>query len=502
MRSSYLGKRFLNDPIPWLGHEMRAAGEVQAAQGRDKQGVLGRARRQRHVGGRAGKPAAILGLGCLLLCLPTAVLATEPVQTEVPEATQTAALTPAEAEARQRKAEREAELAALSRDIELSATRQREIAQEIAAIDRDSAEITAAVLRTAGKIKGLEADLANTERRLQRLAENEDAVRASLWERRGTLAEVLASLQRIGRRPPPALAVRPSDALAAVRSAILLNAVMPDLRIEAEALASDLEELTRLKISITSEKERLAGDSMRLAEEQSRLELLIAAKRQQREASAGILTDEQKRAEDLAGKAGSLKELIASLEAEIASARKAAEAAARATEQRGTGQRRGNDPFADPGRLSPAIAFAEAKGQLPRPVSGALLKDYGQADDFGGVTEGQSISTRAGARVTSPNDGWVVYSGPFRSFGQLLILNAGDGYHVLLAGMDRIDVEPGQFVLAGEPVGVMGSTHWASASTIALGSADPVLYVEFRKDGSAIDPTPWWARTEEEKVRG
>ncbi|MEH0071116.1 peptidoglycan DD-metalloendopeptidase family protein [Pannonibacter sp. Pt2-lr] len=118
------------------------------------------------------------------------------------------------------------------------------------------------------------------------------------------------------------------------------------------------------------------------------------------------------------------------------------------------------------------------------------MKDYGQSDDYGGLTEGQTFATRPGAQVTAPGDGWVVYSGPFRSFGQLLILNAGDGYHVLLAGMDRIDVELGQFVLAGEPVGVMGSTQWASASAYGLGSTSPVLYVEFRKDGSAIDPTP------------
>ncbi|MEP4033398.1 peptidoglycan DD-metalloendopeptidase family protein, partial [Roseibium polysiphoniae] len=85
---------------------------------------------------------------------------------------------------------------------------------------------------------------------------------------------------------------------------------------------------------------------------------------------------------------------------------------------------------------------------------------------------------------------------------QLLILNTGGGYHVLLAGMDRIDAELGQFVLAGEPVGVMGTTKWASASTIGLGSSQPILYVEFRKDGSAIDPTPWWVRVEEEKARG
>ena len=96
----------------------------------------------------------------------------------------------------------------------------------------------------------------------------------------------------------------------------------------------------------------------------------------------------------------------------------------------------------------------------------------------------------------------MVYAGPFRSYGQVLILNAGDGYHVLLAGMDRTTVEQGQFVLAGEPVAAMGETRVASAATLDLSAPQPVLYVEFRKDGISIDPTPWWVRPEDEKVRG
>jgi septal ring factor EnvC (AmiA/AmiB activator) len=108
------------------------------------------------------------------------------------------------------------------------------------------------------------------------------------------------------------------------------------------------------------------------------------------------------------------------------------------------------------------------------------------------------IATRAAAQVTAPCDGWVVYAGPFRSYGQLLILNAGGGYHVLLAGMERISVELGQFVLTGEPVAVMGA---GGPATAAGASGQPVLYVEFRKDGAPVDPSPWWANASE-KVRG
>ena len=96
----------------------------------------------------------------------------------------------------------------------------------------------------------------------------------------------------------------------------------------------------------------------------------------------------------------------------------------------------------------------------------------------------------------------MVYAGPFRSYGQLLILNAGGGYHVLLAGMDRISVDLGQFVLTGEPVGVMGNSSAQVAATVPIASSQSVLYVEFRKDGTPVDPGPWWATSESEKVRG
>ena len=107
-----------------------------------------------------------------------------------------------------------------------------------------------------------------------------------------------------------------------------------------------------------------------------------------------------------------------------------------------------------------------------------------------------------GGLVSSPTDGWVVYAGPFRSYGQLLIINAGDGYHVLLAGMGRTDVQLGQFVLAGEPVAVMAEQKVASIGAVDVGAAQPVLYIEFRKDGTSIDPAPWWAASNAEKVGG
>jgi murein hydrolase activator len=96
----------------------------------------------------------------------------------------------------------------------------------------------------------------------------------------------------------------------------------------------------------------------------------------------------------------------------------------------------------------------------------------------------------------------VIFSGPYRKYGQLLIINAGEGYYMALAGMDRISVSVGQFVLAGEPVGAMGDGSARTAAAAAVGAERPVLYIELRKDGTAIDPGPWWTKADSEKARG
>jgi septal ring factor EnvC (AmiA/AmiB activator) len=197
----------------------------------------------------------------------------------------------------------------------------------------------------------------------------------------------------------------------------------------------------------------------------------------------------------LAHQVDNLKDLIAKLEQGL-------DPATRAAREAGRGDKRSAmSALRDPGRLAPAVSFASLRGQVPIPVNGVKLKEFGVPDGVGGVEKGVSIATRAGAQVTAPADGWVVYAGPFRSYGQLLILNAGNGYHILLAGMERISVDLGQFVLTGEPVAVMGNGSHIAA-ILATGSSQPVLYIEFRKDGIPVDPGPWWAAGEGEKVRG
>ena len=262
-----------------------------------------------------------------------------------------------------------------------------------------------------------------------------------------------------------------------------------------KVLANDLTELLSVRKLIAAERERLKTEIASLGSERARMTALVDERQKQQTEREKALDAERARAGELAHQVDNLKDLIAKLEQGLDPATRDAREAARSD------SRPQMSALRDPGRLAPAVAFASLRGQVPIPVNGVKLKGYGASDGIGGVEKGVSIATRAGAQVTAPADGWVVYAGPFRSYGQLLILNAGNGYHLLLAGMERISVDLGQFVLTGEPVAVMGNGSHIAA-ILATGSSQPVLYIEFRKDGIPVDPGPWWAAGEGEKVRG
>lgn len=401
------------------------------------------------------------------------------------------------------------ELQNLEADLAAREERRKALQAEIASLSADRAELNRVLLETTDRIRGAEDRVTALEQRLLTLDGSEQAIRRSLESRRDVIAEVLAALQRMGRSPPPAVIVEPEDVLLALRSAILLGAVVPDLREEAEALASDLTELARLRQTIATDREALKKDIETLQGEQERLAALIEERQRRIGEAEKSDADEGARVAELADRSRNLKDLIARMEMEITASRRAAEEAQEAerAREKGVEQRLAAEPFGDNARLEPKVSFAKALGLLPYPVRGDIVRRFGEPDGFGGRMEGMAMSTREESVISSPTDGWVVYSGPFRSFGQLLIINAGDGYYVLLAGMERINVALGQFVLTGEPVGLMGKALPSGVNALAPGALagganGPVLYVEFRKDGGSIDPSPWWAKTKGEKVRG
>jgi septal ring factor EnvC (AmiA/AmiB activator) len=403
---------------------------------------------------------------------------------------------------------------------QLQSNRAKEqgLTQDLAALAAERAKLNSELIEAGKGVQASEAKLSETEAKLAELTDQVNIIKNSITERKETIVKMLSAMQRIGRTPPPALVTRRDDALAVVRSAMLLADVFPELKYQADNLSRELEGMVTLENGIRDQRDTEKSERDRLASEQARVDRLLEEKRRATAQGEAELAQIKQAVSDQAQTVTDLSELIDRLDAQIAKvevaqydAEIAAEKALRAREQQQALATPANESvveikpestkvaFASPDRLKPAMPFEAAKGSLRLPAQGRRVKRFGDVDATGGTVKGISLQTRAEARITAPADGWVVYAGEFRSYGQLLIINAGGGYHVLLAGMSRIGVSLGQFVLAGEPIAVMGNS--AAPSQGVDDSSRPVLYVEFRKDGRPIDPDPWWAEASE-KVQG
>ena len=401
--------------------------------------------------------------------------------------------------------------------LQSSRAREQGLTQDLATLVEERAKLNSELIEAGERVQASEAQLSETEAKLAELTEQVNVIQSSITERKEAIVKMLSAMQRIGRTPPPALVTRRDDALAVVRSAMLLADVFPELKYQADSLSRELDSLVTIENGIRDQRDAEKRESGRLATERTNLDRLLEEKKRAAAQGEAELADIRRVATDQAQTVTDLSELIERLDAQIAKveiaqydAEVAAERALRAREQQQALATPANEnvieikpkstriAFASPDRLKPAQPFEAAKGTLRLPAQGRRVKRFGDPDASGSTLKGISLQTRGEARITAPADGWVVYAGEFRSYGQLLIINTGGGYHVLLAGMSRIDVSLGQFVLAGEPIAVMGNS-----ATPAKGedSSRPVLYVEFRKDGRPIDPDPWWAEASE-KVQG
>lgn len=378
------------------------------------------------------------------------------------------------------------QLETIERQIGSSRAASDRIAAEIAAAVKEQDEVSARLVAVSAAIKAQEAAIAASETELQRLAEDRVVLLARLGEKQDVLSELLAGLQRLERNPPPALVVQPGDVLAALRGAMLLGVIIPELSAEAETLVAELDRLREVEARISLRKTDVISEMTRLQATRKDLDGLLAAKKSLVNRSQADLDAENKRIAALGDKAKNLKQLLA----DVAEERKRAEAEAARKAEAGEAERRRQEEL----QRRPRMVFAEARGKLDLPAEGDVVRKFGDKDAVGAAAQGLMIATRKAAQVTTPADGTVEFAGPFRSYGQLVILNPGGGFRVLIAGMDTVTATTGEFLRAGEPIGQMGD---GPASVTLFGDlvqdGRPVLYIEFRKSTEAIDSGPWWA---------
>jgi septal ring factor EnvC (AmiA/AmiB activator) len=387
-----------------------------------------------------------------------------------------------------------AQLGQVEQNLQDSANKQSTIAADIEAAIKAQSEITEKLIALAETMNGQQQAMAKADKRIKKLESEAIIIRSDLAEKQDVLSELLAGLQRLEQNPPPALVVEPGDVLQALRGAMMFGAVVPDLRAQADSLQSKLERLAAIKTETEAEKQNQQATLLALQTSQSELTALQEQKKSLALTATKDLEAEKQHADALAKEAKTLKQLLASLEAARLEDERQKTAEAKARDEA--------EKLKQAALLHPPMIFSKSKGKLEYPVQGDILKQFGDDNGLGATLDGTAVATNAGLNVTSPIDGKVEFAGSFRSYGQLLILNAGEGYLVLLAGMKQISTEIGQSVKAGEPVGTMGAGP--SSLTLIGGEmekARPVLYIEFRKNSEPVDPSPWWVGGRKEAMK-
>ncbi len=359
---------------------------------------------------------------------------------------------------------------------------QQEAAGRAAAARADERRLAAAQAAALARLRETEANTGSAAARIAALAERERAATARLAVRSADIAPLLPVLARLNAYPAETLLAIPLPPEQAVRGVIVLGGIVRQIEADARALRAEQAEVAALQAELDAAMPRL---TQALAAQASAAEALDSQLRQTREVRRTAEDQAAEASQRAAGEAARAENLRAAI-AQIETARKAAEDRARRDAQDAARQRRDADAAAARNRQAALArpAGPGLRGQAVSPVDGSITRPFGHAGEAGPAT-GASLTAAPGARVVSPCAGRVVFAGPFRSFGQLLIVDCGGGYHFVLAGFERLDAAVGQNVAAGAPVGVMPG--WDPRAS----TARPLLYVELRHDGQPVDPAPY-----------
>ena len=374
-------------------------------------------------------------------------------------------------------------LEAVERSLKDARNSERELSRKAAIAETSIADLRRRSIAIAARIQEHESILLALEDKLFALELRKRKNTASLDARRQQLTAMLAALQRISLHPPVALIALPTEPVDTIRSALLLRRTVPSVVSLGRALRDDLSALADLTRAVIAARNKVVDEDAALRLQQTALTELQAQTRILASETRRAYGKAQARAVQLGKEARNLRDLVARLATKrtrpgpVARLLPAPQAAKRSRD----GPAMANLP---PDR-NPDIPVLASDGL---PVRGRIDRRFGHRLVNGGNNRGVSIKTRPGSTVITPHDGLIVFAGPFRGLGQLLIIEYQAKYHLLLAGLGRIDKQVGENVLAGEPVGIMD----------AMQNAGPALYMELRRNGQPINPLPWLAagRTE------
>ena len=366
---------------------------------------------------------------------------------------------------------------------------QRAANARAAAAAATERHLAAARIDAAARLHDAEANTLDVAHRIDTLAQARQTAEDRLKAHGAALAPMLPVIERLSLYPTETLLATPGSTEDAVRGLLVLNYLSRRIEAEAEALRQARADAAQASHDLAAEMPRLAlAEAMQAAQAQA-LDRQIANTEADRRQAVDAAAIAARQAAEAAAQASSLRAVLAALDAQHRAAERRAKAEAATAERRhqtaeADAARRQQTALDTPAATASLPGGAAARGQLTAPVAGTVLRGWGAPSDAGPAT-GITYQAPPAARVVAMCGGRVVFAAPFRSYGLLLILDCGGGYHAVMAGFQKLDAAVGQLVRAGEPVGAMPS--W----TPGQGGSRPALYVELRRDGEPIDPGPW-----------
>jgi septal ring factor EnvC (AmiA/AmiB activator) len=362
----------------------------------------------------------------------------------------------------------------LERTLAADRARLEQLERQQSAIGDEIATLQSELVEQAARAQSLEAKLTGLDGQLAELTNDETAKSVELAMRRQQLDASLAALGWLAMQPPATLLLGEGDTSDRVRGATLVTMAVPALQARALDLKRDLAALDALRQEIALRRVELTEETEALGVANARIAALIEERGALEAATAKERAAQAERVAALAAEARDLRDLLKKLAAMTPPP----------------------EPESEPGDAVQTAAavpagvmrdFPDAPGGVTPPAQGALLVRYGERPGEEPESRGVTLATRPAAQVVAPFDGQVVFQGPFRGYGPILIIEHGGGYHSLLAGLGRIDATVGQWLKQGEPVGQMSPE---------TGDASPKLYIELRRGGQPVDPAPWLGLTD------
>jgi septal ring factor EnvC (AmiA/AmiB activator) len=320
----------------------------------------------------------------------------------------------------------------------------------------------------AARIQQAEAQIAMQEANVRLIARQREVLRARLAERQQPLMQLTAALQRLSRRPPALSLLQPGSVHDAMHLRAVLETMLPEVNRRTAALRAEIDRSKALQRSAV-----LAANSLRASRSElaQRRQSLIALETRQRIASrtaSGLADREAERSLAMAekardldalalelGRAGELRQALARLPGPVMRPARPADARVMATE-------------------APAPTITGPQGYV-LPVAGRLVSGFGVSAPGVPVTRGVAVAPRAGAQAVAPAAGRVAFAGPYRGYGQIVIIEHAGGWTSLVTGLSRLDARVGDTLVTGAPLGIAGA-------------GAPIVTLELRRDGEPVNP--------------